>query len=50
MILKPLEDESFGGRNITNIRFANDTVFVAKSKAKLQKIFDPYQGLTLNFR
>ena len=43
IIIKPFEDEegiSVGGRNITNIRFANDTVFVAKSKAKLQKILE----------
>ena len=41
MILKPLEDEegiSVGGRNVTNVRFGDETIFVAKSKAKLQKI------------
>ena len=43
MILRPREDEegiSVGGRNITIIRFADNMVFVAKSKVNLQKILD----------
>ena len=42
-IRKHLDDEnsiSIGGKNITNIRFADDTALLAFSEAALQKLID----------
>ena len=38
-----------GGVNIYNIRFADDTVLIAKSEKNLQKLFDAVQKQCENF-
>ena len=44
-----LEGVKVGGVNIYNIRFADDTVLIAKSEKNLQKLFDAVQKQCENF-
>ena len=36
--------DNYRGRNVTNIRYADDTVFVADSEEKLQRLVDTLYG------
>lgn len=52
--MQDLEGVRVGGRNINNIRYADDTVLIADSEEKLQRLIDELQracrdrGLTIN--
>ncbi len=57
MILRALEDLKgvhVGGRNVNNLRYADDTVLIAESQAKLQELLDKVveesetKGLSIN--